>query len=1094
MAKYLDRKGLQKVSEVLRQYINEQDNSYLNLGLDDMYNNIVLHNIGDNITPDGSQKYTYNVLDISSRPGKKTPGVRETISFADYSTTFEGHYTPIVGNGITVLRSNAAAGAITSKESVANYIKSITFDKKGHVLSITSEAVPIKYYNGLDNLSNFEENSYAGFDFISSTGAYNLYNYIKNNYISISDEQHISGSKIFDNQISIIGGTQVSYAGNTGYLIIGNPAISSIGIDNNDIQARTKNVASDIYLQRYGGNTYIGTNNTYTIINNSFVVHNDTILHDNFNVDGTTVLNNTNINGITYFNTNNVYVKSDLIENKNIVLTGETTSNIVWKSKENDATQQRIHVSGEGDFYLQKSINSGNTWVDSYNDSLLEITKNGELITASIYTDNVVTDDITAYSSITTSGDIVGKNVSVSNNVTTKTLTVSETSIINGIATFNNTINGKTINGEAIVISNGLTSSYINIDYKFDGAHTAGHVPYSGSTTADINNVSLQNFLVSSKSGFYSGNTYNVISLRANNGSTTEGMYLKSLRTGNSLIFGNNTGNAWTETNVLTASNSTINRDVDKVNITINGNTETVDLSSYVNSITDVNIGYSPVSTFVTGISKSGHNIEINHITTDALRRALNLTQPLMFQGTLRSATITGESSPVIDYSATTPISDDEYGKLNNKSATIVLNEMDGSNYRTITPANAKNGDIIIDVIKGTEYMWTGTVWTHLGQDTTFLHTTGGSMTGNITMGTYSIKGINGNVILQNTNADNVEIGTNSSVTTIHGKNNLLHDTAIIYDSANTNKSSVDWTANTIHTNKIINDLTSYTLSIGVKAHDNSIYISADGNIGIGTNSLATNNLLSIAGNEYVNGNITSQNIVPTENNAKYIGSPTLLWNNIYSTSFTGSLKGNADSATKLQTTRKLWGNDFNGLNDVSGSMTINGSISFNPTEATDFSPSIFSEVVNARTSLVFKIGDDGDDGFIFRTRIVGNTNDTNIVNIDSSGISVNGQAHISSAIYADAGVGTSNFASHTTGWNVSTNGAADFRSVYADTIYRNNFAVWDAGTLYRIKTTVDADNDTTNGVTDTSDSESIIGAFLKAGFTLTNIGLSSQI
>ena len=203
--------------------------------------------------------------------------------------------------------------------------------------------------------------------------------------------------------------------------------------------------------------------------------------------------------------------------------------------------------------------------------------------------------------------------------------------------------------------------------------------------------------------------------------------------------------------------------------------------------------------------------------------------------------------------------------------------------------------------------MWTGTVWTHLGQDTTFLHTTGGSMTGNITMGTYSIKGINDNTILQNPNADNVEIGTNSSVTTIHGKNNLLHNTAIIYDSANTNNGSVDWTANTIHTNKIINDLTSYTLSIGVKSHDNSIYISYDGNVGIGTTNLVANNLLSIAGNEYVNGNITSQNIVPTENNAKYIGSPTLLWNNIYSTSFTGSLIGNADSATKLQTARTIW-------------------------------------------------------------------------------------------------------------------------------------------------------------------------------------------
>lgn len=1077
MAKYVDRNGLQKVLEVLKQYINEQDNSYLNLGLDDMYDNIVLHNIGDNITPDGSQKYTYNVLDISSRLGKKTAGVRETISFADYSATFEGHYTPIVGNGITVLSSNATAGAITSKESVANYIKSITFDKKGHVLSITSEAVPIKYYNGLDNLSNFEENSYAGFDFISSTGAYNLYNYVKNNYISIFDEQHITGSKIFDNQISIIGGTQVSYVGNTGYLIIGNPAISSIGIDNNDIQARTQDNASDIYLQQYGGNTYIGANNTYTIINNSLVVHNDTILHDNFTVDGTTVLNNTNINGITYFNTNNVYVKSDLIENKDIILTGETASNIVWKSNENDVIQQRIHVSGEGDFYLQKSINSGNTWVNSYNDSLLELTKNGELITASINTNNVVTDDITAYSSITTGGDITGKNVNVSNNITTKTLTVSETSIINGVATFNNSINATTINGEDITISNGLTSSYINIDYEFDVTHTAGHVPYAGLTTADINNVSLHNFLASSKSGFYSGNTYNVISLRANNGSTTEGMYLKSSRTGNSLIFGNNTGNAWTETNVLTELNSTINRDVDKVNITINGNTETVDLSAYVNSITNVDISYSPVSTFVTGISKSGHNIEINHITTDALRRALNLTQPLMFQGTLRTATITGESSPVIDYSAIPQIADDEDGKLNNKSATIILNEMDGSDYKIITPSTVNNGDIIVDIIKGTEYMWTGTVWTHLGQDTTFLHTTGGSMTGNITMGTYSIKGINDNVILQNPNADNVEIGTSYSVTTIHGKNNLLHDAAIIYDSYNSNKSSIDWTANTIHTNKIINDLTTYNLQIGVKQYDNAIFISYEGNIGIGTNTLTANNLLTIAGNEYVNGNITSHNIVPTETNTKYIGSPTLLWNNIYSTSFTGALVGNANTSTKLQNIRTLWGQNFDGTANVTGDIINTGSIlpttnhTYNIGSNVLIYENIFAHIFDTDTSLLFK------------------TQGIERIHVDSTGF-----IKMLNDLYLDSAIHTTNYVSNTVGWNISNAGVTDFRTVYADTIYRNNFAVWDVGTLYRLKNTIDVDNDTTNGVTDTLNSESIIGAFLKAGFTLTNIGLSSQI
>ena len=103
--------------------------------------------------------------------------------------------------------------------------------------------------------------------------------------------------------------------------------------------------------------------------------------------------------------------------------------------------------------------------------------------------------------------------------------------------------------------------------------------------------------------------------------------------------------------------------------------------------------------------------------------------------------------------------------------------------------------------------MWTGVLWAHLGQDKSFLHTTGGAMTGDITMGTNAIKGINNKVILKHTDTNNLEIGVTSSVTTIHGNNNLLHDTAVIYDSANVNNGSVDWSANVVHTNKIINDL-----------------------------------------------------------------------------------------------------------------------------------------------------------------------------------------------------------------------------------------------------------------------------------------------
>ena len=1082
MAKYLDREGLQKSLEIIKQYVSEQDNTYLNVSLDNMYDNIVVHNTGDNMTPDGSKKYTYGVLDISSRIGKKTAGVRETISFADYSTTFDGHYTPVSSNGTTVLNANATAGAVTSKESVANYIKSITFDKKGHVLSITSEAVPIKYYNGLDNLSNFEENSYAGFDFISSTGAYNLYNYVKNNYMSIFDSQHIGGNKTFDNQVSMIGGTYVSAQGNSGYLIVGNPAIASIGIDNNDIQARTQDIASSLFLQQYGGDTYIGDSlNTHIFLNSSVYVNKPTAFNDNIIVNGTTTLTDTNINGnenisgyanitgninvtgISYLN-NDTHVSGNLIENKDIILTGETASNIRWQANNADTNIQRIHTNSNGSFVFQKSTDLGVTWT------------NNDINIGTLYSNNIV-----ANSSISTVGYINGGTINSSGRTTTNELVVNTFSTLNGLLTANSGINTTYVVGTTANFSSSLTTSYINIDSNFDISHAAGHVPYAGSTISDTSTSNLQNFLIANKSGFYSGNTYNVISLRNNNGSTVDGMYLKTSKTDNSIVLGNNTGGTWNETNILTEDNSSIVREnSDKVNITVNNNTETIDLSSYFNTISDIDISYSPISTFVTNISYTGHNVVVNHITLDALRQALHLTQPLVFKGTLRSATITGDNTPIIDYSATTPIPDNEEGKLNDKSATIILNETDGADYKVVTPSTVNAGDIVVDIITGTEYMWTGTVWAHLGQDKSFLHTTGGSMTGDITMGTHAIKGINNKVILQNTDTNNVLLGTTSSVTTIYGNNDLMHNTSIIYDSANVNKGTVDWSANVIHTNKIINDLTTYTLQIGVKSHDNSIYISYEGNIGIGTSSLNTNNLLTVAGNQYVNGEITSHNIMPDSTDTRTIGSSIDVWNNIYSTTFTGSLTGNASTATKLATPITIWGQNYDGSGNVDGTFTLGGSNGFTISDMGTYRQiQSLGNVPLSINTLGNKVG-------------IG-------IDIPLYGLDVNGDARVVSNLMLDANVGTRNFSAHTTGWQITAAGSADFRNLFASSIsgtsiYQNNNAVWDASSLYRLRTTIDANNDTTDGVTDTLNSESIIGAFLKAGFTLAQIGLSTQL
>lgn len=46
---------------------------------------------------------------------------------------------------------------------------------------------------------------------------------------------------------------------------------------------------------------------------------------------------------------------------------------------------------------------------------------------------------------------------------------------------------------------------------------------------------------------------------------------------------------------------------------------------------------------------------------------------------------------------------------------------------------------------------------------------------------------------------------------------------------------------------------------------------------------------------------------------------------NLYATNFVGTLFGNASSATKLQTTRTLWGQPFDGTGNVNGHITMNG-------------------------------------------------------------------------------------------------------------------------------------------------------------------------
>jgi hypothetical protein len=197
-----------------------------------------------------------------------------------------------------------------------------------------------------------------------------------------------------------------------------------------------------------------------------------------------------------------------------------------------------------------------------------------------------------------------------------------------------------------------------------------------------------------------------------------------------------------------------------------------------------------------------------------------------------------------------------------------------------------------------------------------------------------------------------------------------------------------------------------------------------------------------------------------------------------------------------IGTTSPAYKLDVNGTLHASGAATLDSTLKVSGQISVPSGVNINLKGPSDSAHYIRNFNDDTDGFGVSVGFSVKNYNNLSgsLFSVSAKGLATISSAYILGDAQLSAMVKSPDYVSQTTGWGITRAGAADFRSVYADTIYRNNFAVWDAGTLYRLKTTVDADNDTTNGVTDTLNSETIIGAFLKAGFTLTNIGLSSQI
>lgn len=79
-----------------------------------------------------------------------------------------------------------------------------------------------------------------------------------------------------------------------------------------------------------------------------------------------------------------------------------------------------------------------------------------------------------------------------------------------------------------------------------------------------------------------------------------------------------------------------------------------------------------------------------------------------------------------------------------------------------------------------------------------------------------------------------------------------------------------------------------------------------------------TPNLLRISSSGVVT---VYNNLNPSTNNSRTLGTSSLKWSNVYATEFTGALSGNADTATKLQTARTI-----GAAVDMTGSTSFDGS------------------------------------------------------------------------------------------------------------------------------------------------------------------------
>lgn len=191
---------------------------------------------------------------------------------------------------------------------------------------------------------------------------------------------------------------------------------------------------------------------------------------------------------------------------------------------------------------------------------------------------------------------------------------------------------------------------------------------------------------------------------------------------------------------------------------------------------------------------------------------------------------------------------------------------------------------------------------------------------------------------------------------------------------------------------------------------------------------------------------------------------------------FIGDLIGNANTATRLQTSRTIWGQSYDGSGNVDGRFVLGGTNCFTIEDMSTYrkiqawgnvplsiNPS-GNNVGIGNAAPAYKLDVSGDINSSTVVRATNGLSITGVFAIDYSAsyvrlqsvakdislnpsgyfvgigtttpqykLDVNGNARIVSDLFADATVGTKNYSGKTVGWRVDNQGNADFRTVYSD-------------------------------------------------------------